>query len=217
MKTRIVLADDHKIMRDGLRALLEKLPDVEVVGEAENGRMTVGMVQDKGADLVIMDVGMPDLNGIEATRQIRSMGPKVKVLALSMHSDKRYVSEMFRAGASAYLLKDCAFEELAQAVQVVMTGRAYISPQIAGSIVRDFVSQPTADDGSPYAILTPREREVLQLLAEGRVVKQIAAHLNISIKTVETHRQQLMNKLNVSNLADLIKYAVREGFTSLEP
>jgi two-component system, NarL family, response regulator NreC len=217
MKTRIVLADDHKIMRDGLRSLLEKLPGVEVVGEAENGRMTVGMVQDKRADLVIMDVGMPDLNGIEATRQIRSIAPKVRVLALSMHSDKRYVSEMFRAGASAYLLKDCAFEELAQAVQVVMTGQAYISPQIAGSIVRDFVSQPTADEGSPYSILTPREREVLQLLSEGKAVKQIAAHLGISIKTVETHRQQLMNKLNVSNLADLIKYAVREGFTSLEP
>jgi two-component system, NarL family, response regulator NreC len=216
MKTRILLADDHKIMRDGLRSLLQKLPDVEVVGEAENGRMTVGMVRDGDADLVIMDVGMPDLNGIEATRQIRSIAPGVRVLALSMHSDKRYVSEMFRAGASAYLLKDCAFEELAQAVQVVMTGRAYISPQIAGAIVRDFVSQPTADDVSPYSILSPREREVLQLLAEGKAVKQIAAHLNISIKTVETHRQQLMSKLNVTNLAGLIKYAVREGFTSIE-
>jgi two-component system, NarL family, response regulator NreC len=217
MKTKILLADDHKIMRDGLRSLLEKLPDVEVVGEAENGRMTVGMVQDGSADLVIMDVGMPDLNGIEATRQIRSIAPKVRVLALSMHSDKRYVSEMFRAGASAYLLKDCAFEELAQAVQVVMTGRAYISPQVAGDIVRDFVNQNTTEGESPYTILTPREREVLQLLAEGNAVKQIAAHLSISIKTVETHRQQLMSKLSVSNLADLIKYAVREGFTSLEP
>jgi DNA-binding NarL/FixJ family response regulator len=217
MKTRILLADDHKIMRDGLRVLLEKLPDVDVVGEAENGRMTVRMVQDGDVDLVIMDVGMPDLNGIDATRQLRSIAPNVKVLALSMHSDKRYVSEMFRAGASAYLLKDCAFEELAQAVQVVMAGRVYISPQVAGSLVRDFVSQNREDEGSPYAVLTPREREVLQLLAEGKVGKQIAAHLNISVKTVETHRQQLMNKLNVSNLADLIKYAVREGFTSLEP
>ncbi|MHC1743437.1 MAG: response regulator [Syntrophobacteraceae bacterium] len=217
MTTRILLADDHKIIRDGLRSMLERLPGIHVVGEAENGRMTVSMVRDGQVDLVIMDVGMPDLNGIEATRQVRTVAPKVKVLALSMHSDKRYVGEMFRAGASAYLLKDCAFEELAQAIEVVMTGRAYISPQIAGAVVKDFVSNNMADDRSPYARLTPREREVLQLLAEGRMVKQIAAHLNISNKTVETHRQQLMSKLNVSNLAELIKYALREGLTTLDP
>lgn len=217
MGIRIVLVDDHKIMRDGLRSLLEKLPGVEVVGEAENGRMAVGMVRDRAVDLVIMDVGMPDLNGIDATRQVLAMAPRVKVLALSMHSDKRYVGEMFRAGASAYLLKDCAFEELADAIEVVLAGRAYISPQIAGSLVREFVSHPATDERSPYEILTPREREVLQLLAEGKMVKQIAAHLNISSKTVETHRHQIMSKLNVSNLAELIKYAVREGLTSIEP
>lgn len=216
MGIRILLADDHKIMRDGLRSLLEQLPGVEVVGEAENGRMAVGMVRDRAVDLVIMDVGMPDLNGIDATRQVMATAPRVKVLALSMHSDKRYVGEMFRAGASAYLLKDCAFEELADAIEVVLAGRAYISPQIAGSLVREFVSHPATDERSPYEILTPREREVLQLLAEGKMVKQIAAHLNISSKTVETHRHQIMNKLNVSNLAELIKYAVREGLTSIE-
>lgn len=216
METRILLADDHKIMRDGLRAMLERLPGVHVIGEAENGRSTVSMVRDGEVDLVIMDVGMPDLNGIEATRQVRSFAPNVRVLALSMHSDKRYVGEMFRAGASAYLLKDCAFEELAQAIEVVMKGRAYISPQIAGTIVKDFVSNTMTDERSPYTLLTPREREVLQLLAEGKMVKQIAAHLNISNKTVETHRQQLMTKLNVSNLAELIKYALREGVTTLD-
>jgi len=129
MKTRILLADDHKIMRDGLRAMLERLPDIEVVGEAENGRMTVSMVRDAEVDLIIMDVGMPDLNGIEATRQIRALVPSVRVLALSMHADKRYVGEMFRAGASAYLLKDCAFEELAQAVEVVMKGGLTSAPK----------------------------------------------------------------------------------------
>ncbi len=217
MGTRILLADDHKIMRDGLKSLLQKLPGITVVGEAENGRMTVAMVQDREVDLVIMDVAMPDLNGIDATRQVRSIAPRVKVLALSMHSDKRYVGEMFRAGASAYLLKDCAFEELAQAIEVVLAGRSYISPQIAGSIVREFVSHPAADERSPYEVLTPREREVLQLLAEGKSVKQIASSLNISGKTVETHRHQIMSKLNVASLAELVKYAVREGLTSLDP
>lgn len=212
-----MLADDHRIVRDGLRALLEKEPDIEVTGEAENGRMIVDMVRRIDVDLVIMDVGMPDLNGIDATRQIASIAPAVKVIALSMHSDKRFVSEMFRAGASAYLLKDCAFEELAGAVRVVLAGQVYLSPQIASPIIKDYVSRLPHGDDSVFTRLTHREREVLQLLGEGKAVKQIASQLNISVKTVETHRQQLMHKLGIGNLADLIKYAIREGLTSLEP
>lgn len=217
MKVRILLADDHKIMRDGLRSLIERLPDMEVVGEADNGRTMVRMVREMTADLVIMDVGMPDMNGIEATREIRSCAPGLRVIALSMHSDKRYVAEMFRAGASGYLLKDCAFEELARAVQVVMEGQAYISPPVAELMIKDFVSLTPRDDMSAYTVLSPREREVLQLFAEGGSVKQIAAHLHISVKTVEKHRQQVMSKLELRSMADLIKYAIREGLTSLRP
>jgi DNA-binding NarL/FixJ family response regulator len=216
MQARILLADDHKIMRDGLRALLDTLPGIEVVGEAENGRLMVRMVQQVPADLVIMDVGMPDLNGIEATREICSIAPHMKVIALSMHSDKRYVSEMFRAGASGYLLKDCAFEELARAVQVVMSGQSYISPPIAESMIRDLLQNSPTDPTSPYSILTPREREILQLFAEGYSVRQIASHINISTKTVEKHRQNIMTRLSLSNMAELIKYAIREGLTSAE-
>jgi DNA-binding NarL/FixJ family response regulator len=217
MGTRILLADDHRIVRDGLRALLEKEPDIEVAGEAENGRTIVDMVRKIEADMVIMDVGMPDLNGIDATRQIASIAPAVKVIALSMHSDKRFVSEMLRAGASAYLLKDCAFEELSSAVRVVLAGQVYLSPQVASPLIRDYVSRLSLEDSSAFTRLTPREREVLQLLGEGKSVKLIASQLNISVKTVETHRQQLMHKLDIGNLADLIKYAIREGLTSLEP
>ncbi len=216
MKARILLADDHKIMRDGLRALLDTLPGIEVAGEAENGRLMVRMVRQVPADLVIMDVGMPDLNGIEATREILSIAPDMKVVALSMHSDKRYVSEMFRAGAVGYLLKDCAFEELARAIRVVMAGQSYISPPIAESMIRDFLEHSPTDPTSAYSILTPREREVLQLIAEGYSVRQIASHLNISTKTVEKHRQHIMTRLSLSNMADLIKYAIREGLTSAE-
>jgi DNA-binding NarL/FixJ family response regulator len=217
MGTRILLADDHRIVRDGLRALLEKDPDIEVAGEAENGRTIVEMVRRIKADMVIMDVGMPELNGIDATRQIASIAPAVKVIALSMHSDKRFVSEMFKAGASAYLLKDCAFEELSGAVRVVLAGQVYLSPQIASPIIKDYVNRLSHHDDSAFTRLTPREREVLQLLGEGKSIKDISSQLNISVKTVETHRQQLMHKLEIGNLADLIKYAIREGLTSLEP
>jgi two-component system, NarL family, response regulator NreC len=217
MPMRILLVDDHKIMRDGLRVLLEKQPDLEVAGEAENGRRAVHMARELPADLVIMDIGMPDLNGIDATREIVASVAGVKVIALSMHADKVFVGEMFRAGASAYLLKHCAFEELAQAIRVVSSGQFYLSPQIAGLMIKDYVSKMFTDSTSVFAALTVREREVLQLLAEGESTRQIASHLNISLKTVETRRQQIMAKLNIDNMADLIKYAIREGLTSLDP
>ena len=171
MAMRILLVDDHKIMRDGLRVLLEKQPDIEVAGEAENGRMAVRMARELPADMVIMDIGMPDLNGIDATREIVASVPGVKVIALSMHSDKVFVGEMFKAGASAYLLKHCAFEELAQAIRVVSSGQFYLSPQIAGPMIKDYVRQMSNDNTSVFAVLTVREREVLQLLAEGKSIQ----------------------------------------------
>lgn len=216
MGTRIILADDHKIVRDGLRALLEKQPGMEVIADAEDGRTTVRLAGKLKPDVVIMDIGMPDLNGIDATRQIVSQLPDVKVIGLSMHSDKRFVAQMFKAGASAYLLKDCAFEELFRAVQVVLAGQTYLSPEIAGPVMEDYVRHISAADNTGFPVLTAREREVLQLLAEGNSTKQVAAHLNVSMKTIETHRQQIMGKLNVQNVADLVKYAIREGLTSLE-
>jgi len=216
MGTRIILADDHRIVRDGLRALLEKQPGMEVIADAEDGRTAVRLAGKLKPDVVIMDIGMPDLNGIDATRQIVSQLPDVKVIGLSMHSDKRFVAQMFKAGASAYLLKDCAFEELFRAVQVVLGGQTYLSPEIAGPVMEDYVRHIAAADNTGFPVLTAREREVLQLLAEGNSTKQVAAHLNVSMKTIETHRQQIMSKLNVQNVADLVKYAIREGLTSLE-
>lgn len=217
MKVRILIADDHKIVRDGLRALLEKQAGMEVIAEAENGRKAVRLARELCPDIVIIDIGMPDLNGIDAARQIIAEVDQVKIIALSMHSDKRFVAQMFKAGASAYLLKDCAFEELAQAVDIVVAGQTYLSPEIAGPVMEDYVRHLTTTDSSGFSVLTAREREVLQLLAEGKATKEVAAQLHVSIKTIETHRQQIMNKLKVRSLADLTKYAIREGLTSLEP
>jgi len=216
MSARIIIADDHKIVRDGLRALLEKDAGIEVIAEAEDGRMAVRIARQLVPDVVIMDIGMPDLNGIDATRQIVSEVPGVKVIALSMHSDRRFVAQMFKAGASAYLLKDCAFEELSRAVKAVLANQTYLSPEITGPVMEDYVRHLAKADVSGFSILTPREREIIQLLAEGKTSRQIAAALNVSVKTVETHRQQIMSKLNVHSVADLIKYAIREGLTSLE-
>ena len=212
---KIVLADDNKIMRDGLRMLVEGLPDMEVIGEAENGRMAVKMANTLNPDIIIMDVTMADLNGIEATRQIHKEYPEVKVIALSMHSDKRFVSGMLEAGAAAYLLKDCAFEELARAIQSVVADKTYLSPEIADIVVKDYLLKSSREPASAYGALTAREREVLQLLAEGKSTKQIAASLHVSIKTIETHRRQIMGKLNIHSIAELTKYALREGLTSL--
>jgi two-component system response regulator NreC len=216
MTVRILLADDHKIVRDGLRALLENQPGMTVVAEADNGRATVRLARDLLPDLVIMDIGMPDLNGIDATRQIINELPGVKVIALSMHSDRRFVVQMFRVGASGYLLKDCAFEELIRAVQAVLKDQVYLSPAVAGPVVEDYIHHLAAADDAESPALSPREREVLQLLAEGKSTREVAALLCVSIKTVETHRQQIMGKLNIHSVAELIKYAIREGLTSLD-
>jgi len=213
----VLIADDHKIMLAGLRSLLEKQTDFDVVGEADNGRMAVQMAHEKKPDVVVMDVSMPDLNGIEATTQIIESLPETRVIALSMHSDKRFVMGMLRAGASGYLLKDCASQELANAIVQVATGKKYLSPEITGVVLGDILQ-----GGSPGEVatatsqLSPREREVLQLIAEGWSTKQIASHLYVSVKTIETHRRQIMKKLDLHSIADLTKYAIREGLTSIE-
>jgi DNA-binding NarL/FixJ family response regulator len=216
MSIRIVLADDHKITRQGLRSLLEKESDMEVVAEAEQGRAAVQLVGELSPDIVIMDVSMPDLNGMEAARQIAAARPDVKVIALSMHSDSLFVTEMLRSGASGYLLKDCAFEELARAIRTVSQGKTYLSPSISGVVVDDYLHRLSKADTPGANVLSNREREVLQLLAEGKSTKQIALHLHISVKTVETHRRQIMEKLDIHSVAELTKYAIRQGFTSLE-
>jgi DNA-binding NarL/FixJ family response regulator len=166
-------------------------------------------------EIVIMDVSMPDLNGIEATRQIIAGAPRIKVVALSMHGDQRFVMEMLKAGASGYLLKDAAFEELAQAIREVLANRTYLCKEISEQVVGDYVRQLKQADGSAFSTLTTREREVLQLLAEGNSTAQMAERLHLSVKTIETHRQNLMEKLDIRNIADLTKYAIREGLTSL--
>ncbi len=217
MSIRVLIADDHKIMLAGLRSLLEKQTDFEVVGEADNGRKAVQMAQEKKPDVVVMDVSMPDLNGIEATKQIIESLPETRVIALSMHSDKRFVMGMLRAGASGYLLKDCASQELANAIVQVAGGKKYLSPEITGVVINDFLLGDSSEDVAIAASqLSPREREVLQLIAEGWSTKQIASHLYVSIKTIETHRRQIMKKLDLHSIADLTKYAIREGLTSIE-
>ena len=216
MSIRILIADDHEIVREGLRSLLEKQPDMEVIAEAENGRTTVALSRKFKPDVVIMDITMPDLNGIEATRQIVTESTGVKVLALSMHSTRKLVTEMLSAGASGYLLKHSAFEELGRALHTVMGNQIYLSPKIAGVVVDDYQHCARAKTPSALSTLTNREREVLQLLAEGKSTKKIASSLHVSVSTVESHRKQIMDKLNLHSIAELTKYAISEGLTSLD-
>jgi len=215
MSIRILLADDHTIVRHSLSSSLQEQKDMEVIGQADNGLSTVELVRELSPDIVVMDIGMPDLNGIEATRQIVDESPTVKVIGLSMHSSNKYVREMFRAGASGYLLKDCPFEELLDAIKTVIEGKAYVSPSIGKTVIEDYISRP--DETSAFSILSRREREVLQLMAEGKTTKQLAACLHISPKTVEAHRLRIMNKLDIDNVAQLTKYAIQEGLTQPEP
>lgn len=221
MSTRVLLVDDHKIVRDGLRNLLAGELGMDVVGEADNGRDAVRLARELSPDVVVMDVGMTGLNGIEATRQIVSEANGPKVVALSMHAERRFVAEMLKAGATGYLPKDCAFGELAEAIRSAVAGRTYLSPAIAGEVVEDYVrrlSRAGEDEGrvSVSDALSPREREVLQLVAEGNSTKEIAATLHLSAKTVETHRRQMMVKLKIDSVAGLVKFAVREGLTTLD-
>ena len=215
MAIRILLADDHRVLRHGLRVLIEKQSDCEVVAEATDGIEAVRLSQKLRPDVVVMDVSMPRLNGIEATRQIRAALPEVRVLALSMHPHRRMVAEMLRAGASGYLLKDCETSELKTAIRTVAGGKMYLSPDVSGPVVEELVSQAPAEPG-PLAVLTPKEREVLQLLAEGHAVKEVAYTLAIAERTAHTHRVNIMQKLDLKSMADLTKFAIREGLTSID-
>ena len=216
MSLRILLADDHKIMIEGLRALLEKQPDMEVVADAEDGQTAVQVAQKLKPDVAIVDITLPALNGIEVTRIISVLVPGIKVIGFSMHSSRRYVIEMLKAGALGYILKECAFEELVQAIRAVVANRTYLSPKIADIVIKEYVGLFPKTEFSVYSILTSRERQVLQLLAEGKTTKKIASRLYVSTKTIETHRQRTMDKLNIYTVAELTKYAIREGLTSLE-
>ena len=215
MIIRVILADDHQIIRDGLRSLMENEPDIEIVGEANNGRVAIQMAQELQPNVVLMDITMPVLNGIEATRQILAKTTGVKVLALSMHSDEQFVAGVLGAGASGYILKDCTSAELSHAIRTVAMNQNYLSPRITDVIVEGYVCH-SINSARHLPIITPREREVLQLIAEGKSVKEIAGALYISHKTVEKHREQIMRKLNAHSIAELTKYAIREGITSLE-
>lgn len=215
MGIKILLADDHRLMREGLRSLLEEQPDMRVVGEAENGKAAVQLATKLMPDIIIMDISMPGLNGIDATQQILSICKKSKVIALSMHTERRTVVEMINAGASGYLLKDCAFEEVVQAVRAVAANSTYLSPKITEIVIKDYVHRIPKDELSSLSGLTAREREVLQLLSEGRKTKEIAELLRVSVKTAESYRQHLMEKLKIHSIAELTKLAIREGLTSL--
>ena len=216
MTTRILLADDHCILRQGLRTLLSAGQDFEVIAEAQDGRTAVELAERLMPNVVIMDIGMPGLNGIEATRQIVERVPSARVIALSAHADRRLIAEVLKAGASGYLLKESAFEELADAIRTAAAKKVYLSPQIASELVDDYVRMSKDPGPSVFDSLSPREREVLQLIAEGQSTKEVARVLKVSVKTVETHRRQLMNKLKLYSVAELTRYAIREGLVSLE-
>jgi two-component system, NarL family, response regulator NreC len=215
IKTAII-ADDHKIMREGLRSLLEKSGRFECIAEADDGYQAVRLAKELHPDIVIMDIAMPNLNGIEATRQIKTELPEVEVIVLSMHATRNYVSQVLQAGASAYLLKDSAFEELSTALLAISRGGMYLSPAIAkAAALANLKGGSSAGGGALGENLTKRELQVLQLIAEGRSTKDIAARLSLSVKTVETHRKQIMDKLEIRSIAGLTKYCIREGLTTL--
>jgi DNA-binding NarL/FixJ family response regulator len=213
--TSVLLADDHQLMRQGLRSMLDEQENLRVVAEADEGRTAVRLAKELRPDLVIMDVTMPDLNGFDATRQIRSENPRVKVIALSMHAERQFVMEMLGAGASGYLPKDCPFDELLAAISAVMRGDTFLSPKVTGLLVKEVVGG-VPEAGAFCGTLSPREREVLQLVAEGKSSKEIALMLHLSSKTVEGHRRQIMDKLKLYSVAELTRYAIREGVTSLD-
>jgi two-component system response regulator NreC len=214
---RVILAEDHTIVRKGLRALLESAPDIEVVAEAANGRMVLDQVANMQPDVVVMDITMPLLNGLEATRQLKEQYPKLKIVILTMHSDEEYVFQSLRAGVDGYLMKETAPAELVRAIWAAHRGDSYLSPDISKKLIAEYIRQ--ADQGftpSSLGRLTRREREVLQLIAEGNSIGDIAGLLHISDKTARVHRSNLMSKLDLHNTAELTLYAVRHGVISLE-
>lgn len=209
----VALADDHILVRAGLRKLLESMPNVEVIGEASDGNALLTLVEQKQPQLVVMDIGMPGLNGLDATARLAKFWPDVRVLILSMHQNEEYVRQALFHGASAYLLKDSATVELDLAISAVLQGKRYLSPGVSGGVLNDYVERLRSDDSTGNA-LTPRQREVLTLIAEGQSTKEIARTLDLSVKTIETHRSQLMKQLDVHEVAGLVRFAMRSGLVS---
>jgi DNA-binding NarL/FixJ family response regulator len=212
----VLVADDHAIIRDGICSLLGAIPHLKVVGQAENGRKALDLARELRPDVVIMDISMPELNGFEAARQILAEVPQARIIALSMYAEKRYVLGMLKAGVSGYLIKDCAFQELAEAIAVVHRGNTYLSPKIADTVRKALLNSIAETPVTVSEELTERERQVLQRMAEGVKTRDIAEELHISVKTVETYRGSIMQKLNLFSVAELTKFAVREGLTPLE-
>jgi len=216
MKIRILLADDHQIVREGIRLILDLAEDIEVVGSADNGRAAVEQAGRLLPDVVVMDIAMPDLNGMEAARQIKARNPEIKVIGLSAYADRTYVLGILDTGAEGYVLKSAAGEELVHAIRAVAANGKYLSAEITGILVDNYVKRDAVTSNAAGQLLGAKEREVLQLLAEGKSSKEIAACQNISVATVDTHRKNIMQKLNIHTIAELTKYAIREGLTSLE-
>ena len=212
---RVLLADDHTLVRVGFRRLLEGIPGIQVVGEASDGREALPMIETKRPDMVLMDIGMPGLNGLEATARVTHDLPGIRVIILSMHSDKEYVLRALRAGASGYLLKDADINQLEMAIKAVAAGETFLSPSISRHVISDYVQRVGAEP-SPRDELTPRQREILQLIAEGRSKQDIAQTLGVSVKTVETHRDQMMERLGIHDVAGLVRYAIRAGIITPE-
>lgn len=215
MSIKILLADDERLLREGLSSLISNRTGMRVIAEADDGREAIRLAMEKGPDVVVLDANLPGLNGIEAAKSIVRDCPGVKVVALSLESDRQFVLSMLRAGASAYLLKDCSFSDLAEAITVVHRGDSYLPPAIADILVDEFQSPSEEPEPATQSLLTAREREILQLITEALDSRQIADRLNISIKTVYTHRRNLMQKLGLKNLAELTKLAIRDGITSI--
>ena len=213
MTISVIIADDHQMMRDGLKAYLQDKPEMDVVGEAGDGITTLDLVRELQPDILILDVGMPDMDGIETAKAITALGLPTKILALSMHSSKRFVTEMLASGASGYILKEAAMKEIIKAIDVVLSGKTYLSASLVDMVVEDYVLRISPEGKSELSKLTPRETEILQLIVDGKSSKEIASDLNISIKTADAHRLQIMRKLNINNVVELIKFAIRMGMT----
>ena len=214
MSLQVLIAEDHTILRQGLRALLAKELDIQLVGDVEDGRSAVELAVQLSPDVVVMDVQMPSLNGLDASRQIKASSPACKIVVLSANLEPDLCAELLNAGVSALVPKESAYEELALAIRTVASGKMYISPRVADRVVDRLLQTPNGESGSVFVVLTPRERQVLQLIAEGRATKEIAGDLNLSVKTIETHRRQLMEKLNLFSVAELTRYAVRGGLVA---
>ncbi len=215
MTTRIMLAEDHHIVRQGLHKLLDEHSDLTVVGEAADGRTALACAKELSPNIIILDIGLPGLNGVYVAKQVLAEQPAIKIIALSMHANSQFVDSMLKAGAAAYLVKDSVADDLIKAIRSVLAGDIYLSPRAAKVLVEERLRGHTDTSHCVYELLSSRQREVLQLLVEGKSVKEIAGELHISINTVNTHRQDIMKSLKVNNLAELVKYAIREGLTSL--